>query len=300
MRIANDKHGFALATAIILAGVIAMACVCMNLAARFYVDTARRYIRSNIARMYAVAALDAGAYRACSAAAGGAKAVAVSSLLCGQKTSDENSGKGWKLSANACGIVYQGIEPENAKININKVKEDVLGRLLETLGFDSRQGGSIARAVSRYPFFQKKDIFIIYLPEELRYLKEINADIYAQMAPYITTFGDGTVNVNLCSPVVLSALGMKENALQRFLSFRKGRDGGLGSQDDGVIDSEDVFLSAAGQNPWAGGQAPSIVFVTPVFRIKAEGFCDGVRTRIESVIQVSDTAPPKELWHYEI
>lgn len=68
--------------------------------------------------------------------------------------------------------------------------------------------------------------------EELLLIRGVTPEIYAHMAPYVTVFGGGWVNVNTASESVLRALGMSEVALDGIFFFRSGADGQEGTSDD--------------------------------------------------------------------
>ena len=73
--------------------------------------------------------------------------------------------------------------------------------------------------------------------EELRLIKGMTDDVYARVAPYVTVFGSGAVNINSAREEVLHALGLTSKATSGILTYRNGPDGKLGTPDDRIIDS---------------------------------------------------------------
>ena len=70
---------------------------------------------------------------------------------------------------------------------------------------------------------------------ELLLVRGINKSIYNKLIPYLTVYGDGLVNINTAPPVVLAALGLPPNLIEKILLVRRGKDQLEGTEDDFVF-----------------------------------------------------------------
>jgi general secretion pathway protein K len=149
----------------------------------------------------------------------------------------------FRLEREAEEAVLNGFEDENARINVNTAPPSLLETVFgdETLVQaveDWRDPDSAAR-----PSGAEKEDTPGYLPrngpfrrvEELLLVKGMSAAFFKQVEPFLTVYGNGRVNVNTASSNVLEALGLEPSLAEKILLFRRGKDGVLGSGDDGVV-----------------------------------------------------------------
>jgi len=132
-----------------------------------------------------------------------------------------------------------GFVDEESKININRADENVIRRLFRVgLGWDAVHAQNLAAfwrdkdsqlsipvgsAEDRYYrnlrfSYESKDSPFQVL-DELLLIRDIDQDIYDQITPYITIYGDGKVNVNTASSVVLLALGLGVDVVEKLPNF---------------------------------------------------------------------------------
>lgn len=119
---------------------------------------------------------------------------------------------------------------EERKININHASQAILEKLP---AMNKEKASAIINSKLR-PFQAK---------EELLQLDEIDIKQYKLIEKMITVYGDGGININTCSKEVMLALGMKEGLIEIVERFRKGEDGILYSDDDGIFKSVDTVIS---------------------------------------------------------
>jgi type II secretory pathway component PulK len=151
-----------------------------------------------------------------------------------------------------------GLIDEESKININKVALSVLERLLHIgLKFDEVQAQELAASIvdwrdsdsnltiplgsAEAPYYRSltysyeaKDAYFEVL-EELLLVKGVESETFEKIKDYITVYGEGKVNINTASGVVLLALGLSEDVVNKIILFRLGDDGILGTGDDNIF-----------------------------------------------------------------
>jgi type II secretory pathway component PulK len=109
------------------------------------------------------------------------------------------------------------LEDEGALIPLHTAPADVLARLP---GLDnSFVAGNLATADIR----TKEDALLV---------SGVTPEMYAQFAPFVTTFSGGAVNVNTAAPPALTALGMDQDLIESIQELRAGEDGQEGTRDD--------------------------------------------------------------------
>jgi len=84
----------------------------------------------------------------------------------------------------------------------------------------------------------------IYVKEDALLVGSVDQEIYAQFAPYVTTFTSGGVNINTAGGVVLGALGMSAGLIDDIIALRVGADGQQGTADDYSILSAGGIITA--------------------------------------------------------
>lgn len=146
-----------------------------------------------------------------------------------------------------------GVVDEERKINLNTTSVIVLQRLIsqvldikeeETLRLAQsildwrQQGHSQADGFYsddyygnlKHSYFKKDANY--ELMEELLLVKWMTRTKYERLLPYVTVYGDGRVNINTASGVVLYALGLDQSLVDKVLSARRGKDGVEATGDD--------------------------------------------------------------------
>ncbi len=128
-----------------------------------------------------------------------------------------------------------------SKLNINDLNEDELKTFFGFILNDYITADALAQSImdwtdvddiARLHGAEKDDYIkagLLALPtngpfrtiEELRFVKGMTPDIYAQVSPYLTTLGAGLVNLNSAPTPVLKVLpGMTDQMLSTILSLR--------------------------------------------------------------------------------
>jgi len=151
-----------------------------------------------------------------------------------------------------------GLIDEERKININTAPYEVLQNCLVLAGgFSSSKAADIAAAIidwrdadddetpggteSRYyefltpPYRCKNGGFETM--EELCLVKGVTPELFSKMPDYFTVYGRGKVNINTACNEILKSVGMGDGLTGQIIEFRKGNDGKLGTDDDGVFRS---------------------------------------------------------------
>jgi type II secretory pathway component PulK len=148
---------------------------------------------------------------------------------------------------------YYGVVDEESKINLNTVPLETLSNLFMNAGsVHADQAHQIAQAIVdwrgehsaelvgfesdnyysnlAHSYEQKRAPF--ELPDELLLVRGMTPDIYKNILPFITVYGDGVVNINTASQEVLSALGLSIDVVQKILLVREGADHREKTEDD--------------------------------------------------------------------
>jgi len=79
--------------------------------------------------------------------------------------------------------------------------------------------------------------------EDARFVSGVTPEMYAQFEPYVTVHTVGSVNINTAGPVVLQALGMDEELVEKIREFRAGVDGQEGTIDDAFFETPAAVVS---------------------------------------------------------
>ena len=137
-----------------------------------------------------------------------------------------------------------GMVDEESKININTQDRLVLERLFEAvLPLTPSECHELAENILRwrgegedrtsrddeeyyahleFPYRPKQAPF--EMREELLLVRGMTEEIYDQLIPYITVYGDGGVNINTATVVVLNALGLTEDTIKKIKNVNFLRD----------------------------------------------------------------------------
>jgi len=183
---------------------------------------------------------------------GGSFAIRPPALWAGAPTTHPAS-SGITSSDEAAGLV-----DEDRKLNLNTAPTEILQRLLEVAGeLSEEEALGIAEAIEDWhdadqrprqegaedfyylglnPPYECKDSEFEH-PEELLLVKGMTPALFTRVAPYVTVYGSGRVNLNTADPVVLQALGLSEEAIAGIGWYRAGDDNETGTADDRVLTS---------------------------------------------------------------
>jgi len=151
-----------------------------------------------------------------------------------------------------------GAVDEESKININKVKQPVMRDLFRlSLGCDSMKAQELAASIvdwrdqdsflsipigsaedfdykgMEYPYDSKDGDFQVL--DELLLVNGVSEDIFRSLQGQITIYGEGKININTASEIVLLSLGLQGATVEKIISFRYGADNMLGTEDDGLF-----------------------------------------------------------------
>lgn len=120
---------------------------------------------------------------------------------------------------------------------------------------------------------------------------------YSGIAGWLTTWGDGKVNVNTASREVLLTLpNIEESVIDDIIEYRTGEDGVPLTKDDGFRDLDEV-IRKTGLNPELG----SLITTTErkYLRVVSIGEVGGVKNGIWAVLQASDGSVVPVFWREE-
>jgi type II secretory pathway component PulK len=158
--------------------------------------------------------------------------------------------RGWDWVEGGEKVCY-GFVDEESKININTAPQYVLVRLFQlAAGVSASQAQKIATAIVDYrdpdkvsgenmpedflysssPAAIKNDSFEVI--EELRLVSGVTEAIFQAVRPFLTVYGNGTVNINTAPVEVLESLGLSKQLARKIVLFRAGDDKIQGTADD--------------------------------------------------------------------
>lgn len=156
--------------------------------------------------------------------------------------------------------VRYGLIDEERKINVNTADAEVMERLFRfVLDVDEVRAQDLAASIVDWrdadselstPVGSAEDSFyrnLAYNPyeakdaplealDELRLIKGMDANSMEKLKDYLTVFGDGKININTAPEAVLRAVGMSTYLVDKVMSYRFGKDGVMGTEDDNVFD----------------------------------------------------------------
>ena len=154
-------------------------------------------------------------------------------------------------------VAAYGLVDEESKININKAPEAVMERLFKIVGIEEGPAQDLAWSIIdwrdadsflsvpvgsaedsyyrglKYPYEAKNADF--ELLDELRLVKGVDENVFNKIKNYITIYGAGFTNVNTATRPVLIALGLSGDTADLLISYRDGKDGLPGTDDDAVF-----------------------------------------------------------------
>jgi general secretion pathway protein K len=213
------------------------------------------------------------------------------------------------------------IQPEQGRRNVNRLSEADWDELLESIGVpnelndqlvgafmdwvDNNDLSRLNGAESDDGFYEERGYKVKNAPldtlDELLLIKGFTRAIVfggtlreeyemedvsvSGLAPLLTVYGDGKVNVNTATrEVLLTFAGFNENQVDRLLEGRVGIDGVLGTEDDGFRSPEEA-MAYAGVAPTLGS-----LFTTTerrYVRVTSLGEYGGVRSGVWCIFEQS-------------
>lgn len=154
-----------------------------------------------------------------------------------------------------------GLIDEESKININKADVGVLERLFRLCGLEEFEAQGLAFSIVDWrdadselssPSAGAEDSYYRLLPapyeakdaafevlDELLLVKGVDESIFQKIRNYITSYGNGLVNINTATKPVLMAVGFSENIADTIIAFRNGKDDLPGTADDNFFETID-------------------------------------------------------------
>lgn len=136
--------------------------------------------------------------------------------------------------------------------------------------------------------------------EELALVRGMGPETVRRLAPWVTVFGEGRVNINTAPVEVLEALGGDRGLALKIQRFRQGADGIDGTADDRVFESlEKVRVDLAEREDIGLEEAVVLDRIlrsgdvrSRHFRLVSRGYAaDGAVHRIEAVGRYRDDGP---------
>ena len=249
-------------------------------------------------------------------------------------------------------ILY-GLMDEQSKISINSATKETLANLIGSLDIDETEAEEIAAAIIDWrdedskalsedgfegaedeyyqaltnPYYCKSAAFDnIY---ELTAVRGIEPKLLNKLTNYITTYGDGKVNINTAGEVVLDALFGPEfpNLSMKIIRFRRGGDDIIGTSDDrwfsfgnALIEREEglVEIKNLQDAQWyaniygitteeynrirelIGSANPQLSVKSTAYRAIVVGEVDRVRARLVAVYELdNEESPITRFWYQE-
>lgn len=154
-------------------------------------------------------------------------------------------------------VILYGMQDEQSKLNINKIIQDdgvnldndardafvellkILPAPLGGLAYDDEEAKGLVDRFVDWIDKDKEAYPAKNLPlgrlEELSMIDGFKPETVNKLKDYVTIYGDGAININTAPKEILQALGLSEESAQDILSYRKGADGKIATEDDRAI-----------------------------------------------------------------
>ena len=157
----------------------------------------------------------------------------------------------------------QGLSDEDRKINLNTAPERVLVSLFAMAQQSPRQAQELAQAVEDWRDedhdereYGAEGYYYRGLEhgydckdgpfenvEEFLLVKGVTPQLRATVAPWVTVYGSGRLNLNTADETALAALGLTPLAIRDILAYRAGDDRAPGTVDDQRFVSPEAVVS---------------------------------------------------------
>ncbi len=223
-------------------------------------------------------------------------------------------------------VIRYGMTDEESRLPLNTAPADVLSRLpdleeeiifsIRAWRGDSGLDPEQLTAEDNYyaslerPYTRKEKPFETL--EELLLVRGMEGELFEKIAPLLTVYGGGTVNLNTASVEVLVALGLDEKIAEQWAEARMGSDGLLGTEDDYVLESAQDLISPETQE-YLGLDLDQQLLLrnfftlrqtllsvqSSAFRIQAEGRLPGQKMvhQVTAVVERSEEKMQIRYWH---
>jgi len=222
------------------------------------------------------------------------------------------------------------ILPEESRRNVNTLSEDDWKEIFDQAGVENTRWGELYDCLQDWidegdehrlngaetddSYYKERDYEVKNAPldtvDELLMIKgfdqsllyggpspESDANQYMGIAGWLTTWGDGKVNINTASREVLLTLpNIEESVIDAILEYRTGIDAIPNTRDDGFRDLEEVY-SKTGLSSELG----ALITTTErkFLRVVSIGEIGGVRNGIWAVLQAGEGNVIPVFWREE-
>ena len=153
-------------------------------------------------------------------------------------------------------VMRYGVTDEDRRLSLNAAPAEVLARLFELVGeMREPEAVELADAIQDWrdtddhqsphgaEGFYYRSLGAGYdckdgpfeNMEELLLVRGITPALFHRLAPYLTVYGSGPLNLNTAGETVLQALGLSGNGIDGLLAFRAGEDNTEGTFDDRLL-----------------------------------------------------------------
>jgi general secretion pathway protein K len=222
------------------------------------------------------------------------------------------------------------ILPEESRRNVNLLNEDDWKEILDQAGVENTRWPELIDCVldwiddndthrlhgaeSDDPFYKDREYEVKNAPldtvDELLMIKGFDESIlyggkspesdkvtYTGIAGWLTTWGDGKLNVNTASREVMMTLPeIEEYVIDAIIEYRTGPDGIPNTKDDGFRDVDEVIVKTGFDATYR-----HLITVTErkYLRVVSIGEVEGVRNGIWAVLQADDRGIIPVYWREE-
>lgn len=126
--------------------------------------------------------------------------------------------------------------------------------------------------------------------EELLFVRGMTVEVFDRIAPSVTVYGSGRVNVNTASPTVLRALGLSADGVNGVVFYRAGDDNSERTADDrAVISVTAISAELAQVIPREDAARLSQLVQADLLTVRSEAF------RVSMTAQAHELAVPVHL-----
>jgi type II secretory pathway component PulK len=220
-------------------------------------------------------------------------------------------------------LVTVYIEDLQARLNVNYATEEELRRIP---GLTSQTAAAVAdwRDADDSPRLggAESDYYRSLIPpykcknhafesvDELLLVKSVDPEIYLQISEFVTTYGEGRVNINTCPVEVLTSLGLDNTLSRRMIDARNGSDGVSGTGDDVFFTVPDSILPQLRRHMLLNSEevrqiadllkADRLCTNSTYFRVRSVGQSGrrSVRVTITAVLEVTEADKFRTVyWH---
>jgi DNA uptake protein ComE-like DNA-binding protein len=165
------------------------------------------------------------------------------------------------------GTLHYGLQDEEARVNLNTAPAALLAALPGV-------STELAEAIVQH---RQQELWGV--PEALLHRGLISAPVWygsagqAGLSAYLTVWGNGKININTASPVVVTAVpGLTPALVESIVRYRQGDDQQLGTSDDRYFQTVEDLATLTGVDRTGLEHAGAFLTVTPsAFRFIVTG-----------------------------